>query len=107
MSLAEMQLKVTRNEEGIDKAIASLSAKFGDRCQTSKSLREQHGHTTSWLPNQPPDAVVFAQSTAEVSEIVKICADLRVPIIIRERVVSGRASERTGWWDFSGSFPDE
>lgn len=81
MSLTGMQLNVTRNAEGIDKAIALLSEKFGDRCQTSMSLREQHGHTTSWLPNQPPDAVVFAQSTEEVSEIVKLCADLHVPII--------------------------
>jgi D-lactate dehydrogenase (cytochrome) len=81
MSLTGMQLNVTRNAEGIDKAITLLSEKFGDRCQTSMSLREQHGHTTSWLPNQPPDAVVFAQSTEEVSEIVKLCADLHVPII--------------------------
>ena len=29
----------------------------------------------------PPDAVAFAQSTGEVSEIVKICARHKVPII--------------------------
>ncbi|SDR36015.1 FAD-linked oxidase C-terminal domain-containing protein [Pseudovibrio sp. Tun.PSC04-5.I4] len=81
MSLASMQLEVARNEEGIRAAVTSLSEQFGERCQTSLSLREQHAHTTSWLPNQPPDAVVFAHSTEEVAEIVKICAALRVPII--------------------------
>ncbi len=81
MSLKEMQREITPNAEGIGKAIVSLHESFGDRCQTSVSLREQHGHTTSWLPNQPPDAVVFAKSTEEVSEIVKLCAELRVPII--------------------------
>ena len=30
---------------------------------------------------QPPDAVVFPQTTEEVAEIVKICAAHRVPVI--------------------------
>ncbi len=61
--------------------IAKLKERFGDRCTTSRALREQHGHTTTWLKNQPPDAVVFAQSTEEVSEIVRCCAAHKVPII--------------------------
>ena len=81
MSLEAFQRQVARNEDGIAQAITQLEARFGDRCQTSYSLREQHGHTTSWLPNQPPDAVVFAHSTEDVAEIVKLCARLRVPII--------------------------
>jgi D-lactate dehydrogenase (cytochrome) len=35
----------------------------------------------SYHPYVPPDAVAFVQSTAEVSEIVKICARHKVPII--------------------------
>jgi D-lactate dehydrogenase (cytochrome) len=44
-------------------------------------VREQHGKDASYHPCVPPDAVAFAQSTAEVSEIVKICARYKVPII--------------------------
>jgi FAD/FMN-containing dehydrogenase len=33
------------------------------------------------IPCVPPDAVAFAQSTEQVSEIVKICARHKVPII--------------------------
>ena len=70
-----------RNEQGIATALGVLKQRFGDRVQTSDAIREQHGHTTTWLRNQPPDGVVFAQSTAEVSEIVKICATHKVPLI--------------------------
>ncbi|MEW9921121.1 FAD-binding oxidoreductase [Marimonas sp. MJW-29] len=70
-----------RNEEGISAALGVLKQQFGERFQTGQSIREQHGHTTTWIPNQMPDGVVFAQSTAEVSEIVKVCAAHRVPII--------------------------
>ena len=44
-------------------------------------MREQHGNTLTWIPNQPPDAVVFPQNTADVQEIVRICARRRVPVI--------------------------
>ncbi len=61
--------------------IDKLKARFTDRCATSQALREQHGHTTTWLENQPPDAVVFAETTEEVAETVKICAAANVPVI--------------------------
>ena len=70
-----------RNEVGIETAIGSLKQLFGDRLQTGASIREQHGHTTTWIENQSPDAVVFPHSTEEISEIVKICATHKVPVI--------------------------
>lgn len=74
-------VEVARNGEGIATAIDILKQRFGERLQTGQSVREQHGHTTTWLENQPPDAVVFASSAEEVSEIVKVCAQHRVPLI--------------------------
>ena len=62
-------------------AIASLSQILGDRLSTAESVRQQHGHDASYHPCAPPDAVAFAESTEEVSEIVKICARQEVPII--------------------------
>jgi D-lactate dehydrogenase (cytochrome) len=70
-----------RNEDGIATALAVLTQRFGPRVETGQSLREQHGHTTTWLKNQPPDAVIFPANTEEVQEIVRICATHRVPII--------------------------
>ena len=74
-------MELTRNEAGIETVLGVLKQQFGERMQTATSVREQHGHTTTWLENQPPDGVVFARSSAEVSDIVKICATHKVPII--------------------------
>ncbi|WP_204113307.1 FAD-binding oxidoreductase [Shimia biformata] len=70
-----------RNETGISAALGILKQKFGEKLQTGQSVREQHAHTTTWIPNQPADAVVYPQSTEEVAEIVKICAEHKVPVI--------------------------
>ena len=70
-----------RNESGIAVAIAVLKQRFGERLSESGSVREQHGHTTTWLGNQPPDAVIFVENTEEVCDLVRVCADHRVPII--------------------------
>ncbi|MEM9967357.1 MAG: FAD-linked oxidase C-terminal domain-containing protein [Pseudomonadota bacterium] len=72
---------LTRNEVGIAAVLGVLKQRFGERFQIGHDLRQQHGHTTTWIENQIPDGVVFAQSTAEVSEIVKVCAAHQVPVI--------------------------
>ena len=64
-----------------DAAIAALTAAFGNRVVTSLAVREQHGNTLTWLANEPPDAVVFAQDTADVQDVVRVCAAHRVPVI--------------------------
>ncbi|MEM7720190.1 MAG: FAD-binding protein, partial [Pseudomonadota bacterium] len=74
-------LPLPRNESGIETAIGILKQRFGERLQTGQAIREQHGHTTTWIENQPPDAVVFAHTTEEVSEVVRVAAAQNVPII--------------------------
>ena len=71
----------SRNAKGIAAAIAALTAAFGNRVVTSLVVREQHGNTLTWVPNQPPDAVVYPQNTGDVQTIVRICADNRAPVI--------------------------
>jgi len=70
-----------RNPAAIEQAIADLAAAFGNRLVTSQAVREQHGNTLTWVPNQPPDAVVFPQTTQDVQQIVRICARHGAPII--------------------------
>jgi D-lactate dehydrogenase (cytochrome) len=61
--------------------IERLRERFGERLSTAPAVREQHGKDESYHAPAPPDAVVFAQSTAEVSAIVKLCAEHKVPVI--------------------------
>ncbi|WP_336487778.1 FAD-binding oxidoreductase [Methylobacterium nigriterrae] len=62
-------------------AVAALEARFGNRVATGQALREQHASNLTWVPNQPPDAVVFPVDTAEVQAVVRLCAEHRVPVI--------------------------
>ena len=80
MALADLQ-SIDRNEDGISTVVGILKQRFGEQLQTNKSLREQHSHTTTYIPSQLPDAVVFPHSTEEIQEIVRVCAEHKVPII--------------------------
>ncbi len=70
-----------RDPRATDAALAELAAHFGNRLVTSQAVREQHGNTLTWIPNQPPEAVVFPQETADVQAAVRICARHGVPVI--------------------------
>jgi len=74
-------IDLPRNEAGIATALGILKQQFGDRFHTGQAMRDQHAHTTTWIRPQAPDAVVFPASTQDVSEIVKVCATHRVPMI--------------------------
>src|SRR3954466_3059413 len=65
----------------LNDALAALSAMLGSRLSTAAAVREQHGTDIPHLMPAPPDAVVFAQSTQEIADVVKICACFGVPVI--------------------------
>src|SRR5215831_19819607 len=85
MSLARQETiaqKPSRSDpQTVAAATAALAARFGNRLVTSLAVREQHANTTTWLANEPADAVVFAHSTQDVQAIVQICAAHRMPVI--------------------------
>ncbi|MEW6695481.1 putative FAD-linked oxidoreductase [Tepidimonas thermarum] len=63
-------------------ALAALQARFGSRLSTAAAVREQHGRDESAFTHVPPPAaVVFAESTADVADAVRLAARWRVPVI--------------------------
>jgi D-lactate dehydrogenase (cytochrome) len=60
---------------------AALASRFGPRFSVSAAVRLHHGKDESSYAPMPPDAVVFAESTAEVAEIVALCHRWRTPVI--------------------------
>ena len=64
-----------------DAAIAELTRLLGTRLSVTRAERDQHGTSESWYPLTPPDAVAFPESTAEVSEIMKICSAHAMPVV--------------------------
>ena len=62
--------------------LSALQARFGAQCSTALAVREQHGRDESAFTTVPPPAaVVFAESTQDVADAVRLCAQYRVPVI--------------------------
>jgi len=59
----------------------ALRTAFADRCSTAMAVRQQHGRDESIFDVPPPQAVLFAESEAEVARVVALCAAHRVPVI--------------------------
>lgn len=61
--------------------IAALRQRFGDALELSEGVRRQHGTSEAHFAESLPDAVVFAASTEEVVDCVRLCVGAKVPII--------------------------
>ena len=79
--LPEHLLPEIRQRETPAALIAALKARFGERCSTALVVREQHGRDESSFAAPPPVAVIFAESTADVADAVKLAGDCQVPVI--------------------------
>ena len=80
-SVTENRARSQTRSGAVAAVIAELAAGFGNRLVTSTAVREQHANTTTWVENEPADAVVFPQTTQDVQQIVRICAAHGVPVI--------------------------
>ncbi|WP_419248072.1 FAD-binding oxidoreductase [Tritonibacter mobilis] len=78
--MAELE-KLDRNEEGIARVLEILGERYGERLLTGLSVREQHAHSTSYIPAQLPDGVFAPNNVEEVQDVVRLCAEHRVPVI--------------------------
>jgi len=61
--------------------VDALKERFGANCSTAMVVREQHGRDESSFQAPPPAAVVFAESTDDVSAAVRLAAQYSVPVI--------------------------
>jgi D-lactate dehydrogenase (cytochrome) len=69
------------NAADLEAAVSELQALLGSLATTAEVQREHHSHGESYLPPALPDVVCFPRSTHEVSEIVKISARHRIPVV--------------------------
>ena len=65
----------------LDQAVGQIRQLVGERLSDSMPVREQHARGESWHAARAPDAVVYAETAAEVARIAAICNDQRVPLI--------------------------
>ena len=62
--------------------LAALKTRFGANCSVAMAVRTQHGRDeSSYTDVPPPAAVVFAESTQDVADAVKLAGQYQVPVI--------------------------
>src|SRR5688572_11323419 len=61
--------------------IEALKTRFGQQLSTAMAVRAQHGRDESSFDVPPPAAVVFAESTQDVADAVKLASGHDVPVI--------------------------
>ncbi len=61
--------------------VRQLTHVFGEQVSTAQAVCEQHGRDESYHPAVAPDAVVFARSTEDVAETIRLCAEHGTPIV--------------------------
>lgn len=59
----------------------ALRHRFGHQCSTAQAVCEQHGRDEGSIQAPPPAAVVYAQSTQDVADCVRLAAQYQVPVI--------------------------
>lgn len=81
MTLADLRRDDPRPRAGTPAAVEALRALFGERLLTGQDVRRAHGHTTTYIPNQMPDAVVYAETEEDVRAVVLACAEHGAPLV--------------------------
>lgn len=61
--------------------VAALRQRFGDALDMGPATLAQHGASEAHFASMAPDAVVYARSTDEVVDLVKLCTAAGVPIV--------------------------
>lgn len=69
------------NAQSLERALGELQTLLGSRVTTSTIQREHHSHGESYHKASLPDIVCFPKETREVSEIMRISAGHRIPVI--------------------------
>jgi D-lactate dehydrogenase (cytochrome) len=65
----------------MDALLAELQQVIGDRATSKSAVREHHAKDESWHAPVLPDIVCFAETTEEVSRLLKICNTHRTPVV--------------------------
>ncbi len=62
-------------------AVTALQDRFGAALSTVPAILAQHGRDESYHPVDAPDAVLFARTTEDVADAVRLCAAHGLPVI--------------------------
>ena len=82
MTHAKSALRGNDDKRSVPEAVVNiLRQRFSGRVETGAEHCRQHANTVTWLGNEAPDVVVFADALGDVCDLMQIAAEHRVPVI--------------------------
>jgi D-lactate dehydrogenase (cytochrome) len=60
--------------------ITAARTMFGDRLSLNQAIRETHAHGEANAASALPDAVIFPETTAEISQLLALCHANQTPV---------------------------
>lgn len=69
------------SKDALEHALNEIDTRLPGTIDRRQDVRDRHANTWTWIVPQPPDAVAYPKSTADVCELVRIAGRHRVPII--------------------------
>nr|WP_291367433.1 FAD-linked oxidase C-terminal domain-containing protein [Acetobacter sp. UBA5411] len=66
---------------GVETVLSALRETMGSQISTVASVREEHSHGEALDASCLPAAVIFAESTDDVSRVLSLCHEHRVPVV--------------------------
>src|SRR3954452_16764366 len=61
--------------------VSVLKAQLGERATIAAGVLDTHGGSEAYHATSSPDVVVFPESTNEVQQIIRLCAELDTPVV--------------------------
>ena len=65
----------------VQRVLSALRERFGARMSTAIAVRDQHARGEGIATSLPPDAVIWPENKDEVSAVVALCNENRIPVI--------------------------
>ena len=76
-----MSPDIDADGRGFPAVAAGLAARFRDCFTVDGKTLSRHADSAGWLPQQAPQGVVYAQSAADIRDLLLICGRYKVPVI--------------------------
>ncbi|MFG1343480.1 FAD-linked oxidase C-terminal domain-containing protein [Xanthobacter autotrophicus DSM 431] len=76
-----MSAHMTIGGRPMDAVLARLTEIVGERATRAQGVLADHGRSEAYHPATPPDVVVFPETTAEVQAIVRLCREMKLPLV--------------------------
>jgi D-lactate dehydrogenase (cytochrome) len=65
----------------VERAVVRLNEIMGTRATIARGVLDDHGRSEAYHASRPPDIVVFPETVQEVSQTMRLCGEIGMPVV--------------------------